>query len=260
VRRRKRASLAAPSRDAPAVLVASADATAVDALVTRLKLRAKVIAAYDVFALLEAAARPVSSQVTVLLHDDMPALRPSTLAALARVLPPGARIIVWGKSNVQVEPREERAPVEWVRLGGLDDVEAVADVCIALWPPAETATEVPAPGRRVIVAHDDAVWRARVTRMLLDAGYVPLTAPDGFMALERCVDEEPSAVIAGLSMATLDGAQLAALLRSRFGDDGPPVLLVTDGPLPEPPPGSVAVIRMDAIDDDLLPELAAWIG
>jgi hypothetical protein len=35
--------------------------------------------------------------------------------------------------------------------------------------------------------------------------------------------------------------------------------LVSDGPVPELPPGVVAVIRSAAIEDDLLPELAAWL-
>jgi CheY-like chemotaxis protein len=264
VRKRNRASLAAPRRDAPVVLVASSNSAEVDLLTERLKDRAKVIAAFDVFALLSAATRHLTAPLTLLLNDEMPAIRPSTLATLARVLPPGTRVIVWGKAAVEPEQRASSAQVEWVRLGRVEDIHGVADMCIALWTDApeqaepETPTD-PAPGRRVLIAHDDAVLRARLSRMLSDAGYVPISAPDGFMALERCIDEQPSAVIAGYRMATLDGAQLAALLRTRFGDDAPPVLLVAED-LPEPPAGAMAVIRADAIDQDLLPELAAWIG
>lgn len=128
-------------------------------------------------------------------------------------------------------------------------------------PPLPPPVPRAQPARRVVLAHDDdAAWRARVGRMLTEAGYAVLSAPDGFMALERCIDEAPSAVIAGLTMATLDGAQLAALLRTRFGDDAPPVLLVAGGPLPEPPSGVAAMIRSDTLEEDLLPELAAWIG
>lgn len=263
VRRRKGASLAAPSQDAPIVLVASANPHDADALVSRLKDRAKVIAAYDVFALLSAASRHLTSPLTVLLDDAMPAVRPSTLTTLARVLPPGTRIITWGAGDVQPEERGEAPPVRWVRLGPVEDIEAVADVCVAMWSdPMPSIAPIPRamPPRRVVIAHDDAGWRARVSRMLSNAGYVVLSAPDGFMALERCIEEGPSAVIAGRDMASLDGAQLAALLRSRFGEDAPPVLLVSEGGLPEPPPGVMAMIRGDAIEDDLLPELAAWIG
>ena len=119
---------------------------------------------------------------------------------------------------------------------------------------------MPAVARRVVVAHDDGAWRVRVSRMLAEGGYEVLSAPDGFMALERCIDESPSAVVAAMQMAALDGAQLAALLRSRFGDEAPPVLLVCDDGLPEPPAGVVAVVRADAVETDLLPELAAWVG
>ncbi len=260
VRRRKRASLAAPTEDAPIVVVASAEPSEVDALVSRLKDRAKVVAAYDTFSLLSAAGRPGGSSLTILINDGMPGIRPATLATLARMVPAGTHLITFGEADVHPEERDEPAPpVEWIRLGRVEDIDGVADVCMAFWPSASDDEE-PAPGRRVVVAHHDADWRARVTQMLLDAGYVPLTAPDGFMALERCIDEKPSAVIAALEMATLDGTQLAALLHSRFGENAPPVLLVTSGPLPEPPPGAMAVIRSDAIDEDLLPELAVWIG
>lgn len=262
VRRRKGVSLAPPTLDAPVVLIASAEAPEVDALVSRLKERAKVIAAFDVFALLSAASRHLDGSITLLLNDEMPAMDPSTLATLARVLPPGTRIITWGRAEVEPEVREQPAEIEWVRLGPVEDIEAVADVCVARWPsgPRGPTAPRPVPPRRVVIAHDDATWRARVTRMLSDAGYIVLSAPDGFMALERCVEEEPVAVIAGRTMSTLDGAQLAALLRGRYGDDAPPVLLVAEGPLPEPPPGVVAMIRSDAIEVDLLQELAAWIG
>ncbi len=263
VRRRKGASLAPPRLGAPVVVVASADAAHVDALVSRLKDRAKVIAAFDVFALLSAASRHVSSPLTLLLDDAMPAMRPSTLATLGRVLPPGTRIITWGAGGVAPEPRKEAPSVHWVRLGPVEDVEAVADVCVAMWSgmdPTSPPMPRPEPGRRVVVAHDDASWRARVSRMLTEVGYEVLSAPDGFMALERCIDEGPSAVVAALHMAALDGAQLATLLRSRFEEEAPPVILVCDGDLPEPPAGVMAMIRADAIEQDLLAELAAWIG
>lgn len=264
VRRRNGGSLVAPSVGAPVVLIASARAADVDALAARLKERAKVIAAFDVFALLSAAGRHLDASVTVLLHDEMPGVRPSTLATLARVLPPGARIITWGRANVEHSEREPRHPIEWVRLGPVEDIEAVADVCMAMWPSVEVRDEpdepCELPPRRVVVAHEDASWRTRVSELVSQAGYDVVSATDGFLALERCIEEVPSAVIAGLTMSALDGAQLAALLRSRFGEDAPPVLLVADGPLPDPPPGVMAMIRSDAIDDDLVPELAAWIG
>lgn len=264
VRRRKGASLAPPSAGAPVVLIASANAPEVDALVERLKRPAKVIAAFDVFALLSAASRHLDTSVTLLLNDEMPAVRPSTLATLARVLPPGTRIITWGRGDVEPERREQKPNVEWVRLGPVEDIEAVADVCLAMWPSRtvrdDDSTSREVHPRRVVIAHDDPAWRARVSRLLSEAGYSVLSAPDGFMALERCIDEEPVAVVAALSMSALDGMQLAALLRSRFAEDAPPVLLVCDGPLPEPPPGVMAMIRSDTIEQDLLAELAAWIG
>src|SRR5690606_7542529 len=61
VRRRQPHSLAPPSADAPVVLVASATPAEVDDLVPRLRDYVKVVAAYDVFALLSAAQRYLTS-------------------------------------------------------------------------------------------------------------------------------------------------------------------------------------------------------
>jgi CheY-like chemotaxis protein len=264
VRRRKRHSLAAPSADAPVVLIASATPGEVDALVPRIRDRAKVVAAYDIFALLQAAQKYLTSSLTLLLNDEMPAVRPSTLATLARVLPPGTRVVVWGAARVEPEAREQPTNVEWIRMGAVEELDAVADMCLAILPqaPEEEVEEEerPAEAPKVLVAHDGAGWRARMCRALSAAGYRPVSAPDGFMALEQCIDETPAAVVAGLRMSTLDGAQLAALLRSRFADAGPPVILVAEGPLPDPPAGVVGLVRSDADSDELIAEVRAWAG
>lgn len=262
VRRRQRHSLAPPSENAPIVLIASAKPSEIDALVPRLRERAKVVAAYDIFALLSAAQKYLTTPLTLLLNDEMPAIRPSTLATLARVLPSGTKVIVWGNGRIEPEVREGAQTVEWLRLGPVEDLDAVADVCLAHLPRSfeEVVAQRPTSPPRILVAHDDAGWRARVVRQLEAAGYAPSSAPDGFMALERCIDEQPAAVIAGLEMSTLDGAQLAALLRSRFGGETPPVILVASGPLPEPPAGVVALLRDDAPEADLLAEIGVWVG
>jgi CheY-like chemotaxis protein len=262
VRRRKRHSLAPPRDDAPVVLVASAKPASVDALVPRLRDRAKVVAAYDIFALLQAAQKYLASSrsLTLLLDDEMPAIRPATLATLARLLPPGTRVIAWGAGEVVPEARDRPTSVEWIRMGPVEELDAVADMCLSVLPQPADAAPAPTEAPKILVAHDDARWRARLSRALSEAGYEALSAPDGFMALERCIDETPAAVVAGLEMSTLDGAQLAALLRSRFGADGPPVILVVDGPLPDPPAGVVGLVRGDAGPDELLAEVRVWAG
>jgi CheY-like chemotaxis protein len=262
VRRRERHSLAPPRENAPIVLIASAKPAEIDALVPRLRERAKVVAAYDIFALLSAAQKYLTTPLTLLLNDEMPAIRASTLATLARVLPSGTKVIVWGNGQIEPDAREGAQTVEWLRLGPVEDLDAVADVCLAHLPRSfdEVVAERPSAAPKILVAHDDPAWRARVVRQLEAAGYAPTTAPDGFMALERCIDEQPAAVIAGLRMSSLDGAQLAALLRSRFGGETPPVILVAAGPLPEPPAGVVALLGEDAPEADLLAEVAVWAG
>ncbi len=259
VRRRKRHSLAAPSEDAPVVLLGSGHPALVDALTPRLRNRAKVVAAYDIFALLQAAQSYPSADLLLVIDDAMEAVRPSTLGTLARLLPEGTKVILFGPNDAAPELRDGIERVEWLRLGNVTDFDAVADMCLAALPDdGEAAQLEPAP--KLVIAHGDATWRARITRALVQAGYAPVSAPDGFMALEQCIDEEPAAVIAGLHMPTLDGHQLVALLRSRFGRKAPPVILVAEGELPEPSPGVFALVQQDAPDDDLLAEVAACVS
>jgi len=263
VRRRKRHSLAAPSEDAPVVLLGSGHPALVDALTPRLRNRAKVVAAYDIFALLQAAQSYPGADLLLVIDDAMEAVRPSTLGTLARLLPEGTKVILFGPNDAAPELRDGIERVEWLRLGNVTDFEAVADMCLAALPRGDEADDPISRLERapkLVVAHGDATWRARITRALVEAGYAPITAPDGFMALEHCIDEQPAAVIAGLQMPTLDGHQLVALLRSRFGREAPPVILVAEGELPEPTPGVFALVRQDAPDDDLLAEIAACAG
>jgi CheY-like chemotaxis protein len=251
-RRTKRASLAAPSEGAPFVLVGSADPKTVDTLVERVKQRAKVIAAYDVYSVLSAATQGSGgAHFTVLLDGSMPGLRNSSLAALRRALPSGADVITWG-TQLEVEP-DHASGVEWIALREVHDLAEIADLCIARFPAPNLA-------RRVMVVHPDATWRARVTRLLTEAGYSPMSAPDSFFALDRVLADPPAAIVAAYDMEGLDGPQLASLVQDGLGEEAPPLLLVATGSLPEPPPGAVAVILAQGIEDDLLPELAVWIG
>lgn len=162
-RRRKRHSLQVPTAEAPVVLIASAEPAEVDALVRRLRDRVKVVHAYDVLALLQLVQKHPTAPMTLLLNDEMPAIRSSTLSTLSRVLPPGTLVIVWGRANVVLEVRAEATSLEWIRMGPVAELDAVADMCLALLPqPVNGADpeERPTDARRVVVAHQDASWGA----------------------------------------------------------------------------------------------------
>lgn len=259
VRRRQRHSLAPPTDDAPIVVIASHLPGDVDALVPRLRERAKVVAAYEIFGLLQAIERRRARPLTLILNDGLLAGHPSALGTLARLLPADAKVVLFGSPDQEVPS----GTGHWLRLGTVEDLDAVVDVGLSLLPKPtmnerETMPPEPRPAPKILLAHDDPAWRARFASLLAKAGYETLSAPDGFMALERCIDELPDAVIAGYHMPTLDGVQLAALLDSRFNGAGPFVLLVAEGALPEPPFGTVAVVSRDSAED-VLTELATMI-
>ena len=224
VRSRARHSLPAPRPDAPIVLVASPDARNIDALTPLLRNRVKLVAAYDVFSLLSAAQQYLTVPITLLLDDRMPSVKRSTLATLGRILPTGTRIITWGGGDRAVPWGEGPTATDWQHLGDVEP-EAVAEACLGGLP-APPAAESAAEPLIVLVAHEDASWRHEVAARLERDGHRAISAPDGFMALERCIDESPHIVVAGMSMPTLDGLQLAELLESRFASAAPRILLI----------------------------------
>jgi CheY-like chemotaxis protein len=250
VRRRKRHSLPSPGFLVPIVVVATEDAE-VRAAVEPIGARAKLIVVGDIFALLQAAHAHLLQPLHVFVHDALPSLRSGALATLARVIPSTASVRMWGRGGVE-------GPADWKHVG---DIAPAMLARLVLSELPNEVEEVVARAPKILIADDDAKWRARLLLLLESAGYEVVTAPDGFLALERCIDERPDAVLAGMDMASLDGPQLAALLRTRFGEDAPPVILFTDATeLPEPPNGAVAVTRRQISPADVLEEVAAWVG
>ncbi|MCC6874399.1 MAG: response regulator [Sandaracinaceae bacterium] len=250
IRRRKRHSMPAPSSVAPIVVIATEDEDVRHA-VQPIADRAKLIVVGDIFALLQAAHAHLLQPLHVFVHDSLPSARGGALTTLARVMPSTASVKLWGRGGGGV-------PSEWRHVGDVPPAQ-LARIVLSGLPTEEVALPPRAP--RVLVADEDPTWRARMMLLLESAGYEVVSAPDGFFALERCIDERPDAVLAGMELGTLDGPQLAMLLRTRFGEDAPPVILFTDAAeLPEPPNGVVAVTRRAVSPADVLEELGAWVG
>ncbi len=203
------------------VLLASHDPRRGERLVARLRTEARVFLAPDLFRLMQLAEGHLHERLTVLIDGSVPGLRGPMLKTLGRLLPESARLIFWGvptvsKLSLEVEtlPREASLDEVLALIVGADDA------------PAEAAR------RRIVVADDDPIWRAALTRRLRYEGYDVIGCEDGFAALEACIDHQPDLVLTDLEMPALDGLQLAKLLRGRLGADAPPVVLVTGSELP----------------------------
>lgn len=245
VRRRGRRSLVGPAPRVPVVVIATEVRAAGDAIASRLRDRVKLVFADDIFGLLQSAQRYGGSRLLLVIHDELPAIRATTLATLGRLLPSSATVVQWGNNETPAPTGEEGLPA-WFSLGRVTEPEAIADVCIALLPDE-------APPRRVLLAHQDSRYRASEAARLRSAGFDVVEAPDGLVALDRCGVDPPHVLLAPVNLPGLGGMQLAELLEARAGR---PPLFVLIGDHPAPGDGVAAVV---GDGDDLLEVLRALI-
>ncbi len=242
VRRRGRESLTRPAAAECVVLIASPDRHLVEGLLPSFGERTKVVAAYDMFGLLQSSQRYLTTPLILLLDDEMPSIRPSSLATLARVMPPTTTIVQFGKRGTLPERRAQLPELTWRRIGDAaphEILEACADLIPAPVPGA-------GPARQVVLAHGDPAVREPLAQTLRDAGHDVFETGTGFAALDRCIDELPAVVIAAREMPALDGHQLAALIATRFGADAPDVVILDPSPLADiggtPGPGVTSTV------------------
>jgi two-component system chemotaxis response regulator CheY len=78
---------------------------------------------------------------------------------------------------------------------------------------------------KILVVDDSAFARARVARMLGDAGYTTCGAGDGHAAIDANARERPDAVLMDITMPGMDG--LAALSAIHDSDPGARVAMLT---------------------------------
>jgi two-component system, chemotaxis family, chemotaxis protein CheY len=78
---------------------------------------------------------------------------------------------------------------------------------------------------KVLVVDDSAFARARVAKMLSDAGYSTCEAGDGYQAVAAYAREKPDAVLMDITMPGMDG--LAALSAIHDADPGARVAMLT---------------------------------
>jgi CheY-like chemotaxis protein len=88
------------------------------------------------------------------------------------------------------------------------------DASEALVSRAEAA--VPRPGRRILVADDNAAVRNSITAILQDLGHDVRLAANGMEALEMAEQWLPEFVVLDVHMPTISGYDVARRLRTRF--------------------------------------------
>jgi DNA-binding response OmpR family regulator len=102
--------------------------------------------------------------------------------------------------------------------------------------PAEPTAPAPDPtpfSRSVVIADDEESIADAVAMLIEEAGFTPLVAPNGKVALELVRAHHPALVITDLMMPIMDGAVLIATLRAEAHVDGahpPPILLLSAAP------------------------------
>jgi signal transduction histidine kinase/CheY-like chemotaxis protein len=83
-------------------------------------------------------------------------------------------------------------------------------------------------GRRVLIVDDNPINRRILDRQVSNWGLVPETVADGPAALARCAEADRfDLVLLDVNMPGMDGIEVAAALRDRFGGPGPAIILLT---------------------------------
>jgi CheY-like chemotaxis protein len=251
VRRRARESLPSPHQGASTVILATP--VAHHALVDQLRDRVKTVVTKDIFGLLQALTTHADSSPLVLIDDALPGLRGATFRTMARLLGPEGRVVLFGEGG----PRpDEQVELEWFHVGVLSTRD-LGDLTLGLLSTAETQPP-PAIPRVLLIEPDSTIGRQHY-ETLTRGGYEVEWVGDSFEGLERCFsDDAPHAVVSNLRLADLGGGQLATLLMTRFREKAPVVMLLADGPLPEPPEGCAAVIARRGSEENVLAELDSW--
>jgi two-component SAPR family response regulator len=75
--------------------------------------------------------------------------------------------------------------------------------------------------RCVLIVHDDAMFRAELLRIVVDAGYEALTASDPQLALAMCVRERPAILLVDIEGEANIGIQLVRLVQFAMRSDAP---------------------------------------
>jgi CheY-like chemotaxis protein len=83
------------------------------------------------------------------------------------------------------------------------------------------------PGKRILLAEDDASMRRFIEVILKQAGFVVTTAEDGLAALELAFENDFAAVVADAIMPQMSGYELCRVLRARRAEGKIPCVILS---------------------------------
>ncbi|MCC2638824.1 MAG: pilus assembly protein PilG [Moraxellaceae bacterium] len=82
-------------------------------------------------------------------------------------------------------------------------------------------------GLKVMVIDDSKTIRRTAETLLQKAGCTVITATDGFDALAKIADSNPSIIFVDIMMPRLDGYQTCALIKNNSAFKGTPVIMLS---------------------------------
>ncbi|GAC1348057.1 MAG: response regulator [Ktedonobacteraceae bacterium] len=106
----------------------------------------------------------------------------------------------------------------------------------------------------ILVVDDDQNLRQTIQWVLEDEGHMVETAADGQEAVEQAAQQQPALVILDMGLPILNGAEVAAELRSLYGTAVPIMLITADGHVREKREqvGAYTALRKPFEIDDLV--------
>jgi twitching motility two-component system response regulator PilG len=82
-------------------------------------------------------------------------------------------------------------------------------------------------GTKVMVIDDSQTIRRTAETLLAREGYAVITASDGYEALGKIVDHQPSLIFIDIMMPRLDGYQVCSLIKGNPKFSGTPVVMLS---------------------------------
>ncbi len=106
----------------------------------------------------------------------------------------------------------------------------------------------------ILVVDDDYHLRRTIQLMLEEEQFDVLTAGDGREAVAQALARQPALIILDMGLPLLDGSEVAAQVRARYGAAVPVVLITADGLAAEKSHqiGAVSYLRKPFDFDDLI--------
>jgi len=152
--------------------------------------------------------------------------RAGRIGALARQLPPGARVVLWGASEADTQLLGAgHRELEWLHVGERASLREVVAVCVV--PSVSGSRRRPVLVERpVLVVEHDAARRRALSELVTSLGYAVAGASTGAEALALCARRMPLALVVDQLLPGMGGTEVARLLRNTAGDETPPVVLL----------------------------------